>query len=147
MHQRISQCSRRLNNIALARRQRQLAAHLQYLEARCVQANKPCRSLRLHAQGNLGYPYIIFGEEGYADPRGELPSFGFRAVWEGQGHLQGRKGGEGATTTNIQGDKRSQRDDLVTVHRKPTTAQGASRTQVAGSCHPTWSQGTKEGRT
>jgi hypothetical protein len=114
MQQRVSRCSRCLNNIALTRQQRQLAAHLQHLKARRVQANEPCRSLRLHAQGDLGYRYIIFGEEGYADPRGsQLPSFGFRAVWEGQGHLQGRTGGEGAMTTNSQGDKRSQSNNLV----------------------------------
>jgi hypothetical protein len=113
MRQRVSRRSRRLNNMALASRQWQLAAHLRHLEAQRIQATEPCRSLCLHVQGDLGYRYIIFGEEGYADPRGELPSFGFRAVWEGQGHLQGRTGGEGATTTNSQGDERSQSDDLV----------------------------------
>jgi hypothetical protein len=57
-------------------------------------------------QGNPGFRYIIFGEEGYFDPSavlGELPSYGFRAVREGQDAAalqgdppQGKPGGEGA---------------------------------------------------
>jgi hypothetical protein len=57
-------------------------------------------------QGDPGFRCIIFGEEGYFDPSAvlcELPSYGFRAVWEGQdaGALQGDPpqggpGGEGA---------------------------------------------------
>ncbi len=50
--------------------------------------------------------YINFGEEGYFDPSavlGKLPSYGFRAVWEGQDAAalqgdppQGEPGGDGA---------------------------------------------------
>ena len=100
--------SRGLNNSALARRQWQLAVHLRDIEAQRIQANESQRSLRLSAQRVPGYRYIIFGEEGYADPSdilGELPRFGFRRVREGQGNLQGRTGGEGATTTSSQGSE------------------------------------------
>jgi hypothetical protein len=34
-------------------------------------------------------------------------------MWEGQGHLQGRTGREGVTTTSSQGDEGSQSNDLV----------------------------------
>ena len=116
MRQRAHQCSRQPNNIALARQQRQLAAHRRDIKARRIQANEPQRSLRLHAQDVPGYRYIVFGGDGYADPSdvcGELPRFIFQRVWEGQGHLQGRTGREGATTTSSQGDKESQSDNLV----------------------------------
>ncbi len=58
----------------------------------------------------------MFGGDGYADPSdvcGELLRFGFQRMWEGQGHLQGRLGREGATTTSSQGDEGSQSNDLV----------------------------------
>ena len=116
MRQRAHQRSRQLNNIALACQQRQLAAHLRDIKARQIQANEPRRSLCLHAQDVPGYRYIVFGGDGYADPSdvcGKLPRFVFRRVWEGQGHLQGRTGREGATTTSSQGDKGSQSNDLV----------------------------------
>jgi hypothetical protein len=116
MRQRAHQRSRQLNNIALARQQRQLAAHLQDIKAQRIQADEPRRSLRLHTQDVPGYRYILFGGDGYADPSdvcGKLPRFVFRCVWEGQGHLQERTGTEGATTTSSQGDEGSQSDDLV----------------------------------
>jgi hypothetical protein len=88
-------------NIALARQQRQLAAHLGDIKARRIQANEPRQSLRLHAQDVPGYRYIVFGGDGYADQSdvyGEIPRFVFPRVWEEQGHLQGRTGREGVTT-------------------------------------------------
>jgi hypothetical protein len=116
MRQRPHRRSRQLNNIALARQQWQLAVHLQDIKAQQIQANEPRRSLCLHAQDVPGYRYILFGGDGYADPSdvcGKLPRFVFQRMWEGQGHLQGRTGREGATTTSSQGDKGSQSNDLV----------------------------------
>ncbi len=83
MQQRTHRYSRQLNNIALTRQQRQLAAHLRDIKAQQIQANEPRRSLRLYAQGVLGYRYIVFGGDGNADPSdvcGELPRFVFRHV-------------------------------------------------------------------
>jgi hypothetical protein len=116
MRQRPHQRSRQLNNIALARQQRQLAAHLRDIKAQPIQANEPRRSLRLHAQDVPGYRYIVFGGDGYANPSdvcGKLPRFVFQCVWEGLGHLQGRTGREGAMTTSSQGDEGSQSNNLV----------------------------------
>jgi hypothetical protein len=68
MRQRAHRRSHQLNNIALARQQWQLAAHLRDIKARQIQANEPRRSLRLHTQDVPGYRYIVFGGDGYADP-------------------------------------------------------------------------------
>jgi hypothetical protein len=128
MRQRAHQRSCQLNNIALACQQRQLAAHLRDIKARRIQANEPRRSIRLHAQDAPGYRYIVFGGDGYADPSdicGELPRFVFRRMLEGQGHLQGRTGREGATTTSSQGDEGSQSNNLV---------DGALRSNNSTSC-------------
>jgi hypothetical protein len=116
MQQGTHQRSRQLNNIALARQQRELAVHLRDIKARRIQANEPRRSLRLHAQDVPGYRYIVFGGDGYANPSDvcrELPRFVFRCMWEGQGHLQGRTGREGVTITSSQGDEGSQSNDLI----------------------------------
>ena len=106
MQQRVNQRSRRLQRSALVHRQHQLADYLREIKARRIQAREPRRSLCLQAQGNPGFRYIIFGEEGYADPSailGELPRFGFRAVWAGQepaavqgAQPQGGQGGDNA---------------------------------------------------
>ncbi len=80
MRKRAHQRSRQLNNIALARQQRQLAAHLQNIKAQQIQANELRWSLRLHAQDIPGYRYILFGGDGYADLSdvcGELRRFIF----------------------------------------------------------------------
>jgi hypothetical protein len=116
MRQRTHQRSCQLNNIALARQQQQLAAHLRDIKAQQIQVKEPQRSLRLHAQDVPGYRYIVFGGDSYADQSdvcGKLPRFVFRRMWERQGHLQGRTGREGATTTSSQGDKGSQSNNLV----------------------------------
>jgi hypothetical protein len=106
MQQCIARRSQRIQCSAFARRQRQLADHLCKLEGCRIQANKPRRSLCLHAQGNPGFRFIIFGEEEYFNPLavlGELPSYGFQAVWEGQDAValqgdppQGGPGGDSA---------------------------------------------------
>ncbi len=80
MQQRAHQRSRQLNNIALARQQRQLAGHLQDIKAQQIQANEPRQNLPLHAQVVLGYRYIVFGGDSYPDPSdvcGKLPRFIF----------------------------------------------------------------------
>jgi hypothetical protein len=122
MQQRVNQRSQRLQRSALVRRQHQLADYLREIKARRIQAREPQRSLCLQAQGDPGFRYIIFGEEGYVNPSavlGKLSRFGFWAMWAGQeptavqeAQPQGRQGGDNAqakdsSTTLLSGSGRS----------------------------------------
>ncbi len=48
---------------------------LRAIEAQRIQANEPRRSIRLQTRQVWRYRYLIFGEEGFIDPRDSIEEF------------------------------------------------------------------------
>jgi hypothetical protein len=48
---------------------------LRAIEAQRIQANEPCRSIHLQTRQVWRYRYLIFGEEGFIDPRDSVEEF------------------------------------------------------------------------